>query len=82
MGKRKREKRQEATGIPQSSTEGSTSAFIFPNLLPKVDLECRVTLEDQIFSLDVAIQYFLSVSLGILEPALIDVVEIFLSSGM
>jgi hypothetical protein len=68
MAKRKGEKRQEATGIPQSSTEGSTSAVIFPNLLPKIGLECRVTLEDQIFMLDVTIQYFLSVSLGTLEP--------------
>ncbi|KAF8810117.1 hypothetical protein BYT27DRAFT_6502025 [Phlegmacium glaucopus] len=49
MAKKKTEQKQEATG---SSTEGSTSTIIFPNLLPKTELEYKIALEDQIILLD------------------------------
>lgn len=56
--RKKTEQKQEATSITRpSSTENSTSTIIFPALSPKIDLEYKVALEDQIILLDVSIPY-------------------------
>lgn len=76
MAKKKKEQRQEAV---------TTSAVVFPHLSPKIDLECRVTLEDQIILLDVSIKSDFNISLMLalaLEPRLIDLVGTFHSNGM